>query len=162
MSDLYYQVARKGMIDWSVGWQRPPHNFPLVKCLLRILWQSRSVDFILCQFLTFVREATWFLHASQLCAHTKVNYPATQPGRTSIKQWILVGSNVPGYLWKAERIRNLSIVKNLKKAFSLFIFKSLKNRVVAIGPRGFNWLLTGTKHLGLSRLWKYGNCMNCL
>ena len=54
-----------------------------------------------------------------------------------------MGSNVPGYLWKAERIRNLSIVKNLKKAFSLFIFKSLKNRVVAIGPRGFNRLYTG-------------------
>ena len=54
-----------------------------------------------------------------------------------------MGPKGPGYLWKAERIRNLSIVKNLKKTFSLFIFKSLKNRVVAIGPRGFNWLLTG-------------------
>ena len=55
-----------------------------------------------------------------------------------------MGSNVPGYLWKAERIRNLSIVKNLEKAFSLFIFKSLKNRAVAIGPRGFNRFYTGT------------------
>ena len=54
------------------------------QCATWILWQCRSVDFILCQFLTFVREATWFLHASQLCSRPKVNYPATQPGRSSI------------------------------------------------------------------------------
>ena len=28
----------------------------------------------------------------------------------------------PGYLWKAERIRNLSIVKNLKKSFFFIYF----------------------------------------
>ena len=36
------------------------------------------------------------------------------------------------------------IVKNLKKAFSLFIFKSLKTRVAAIGPRGCNRFYSGT------------------
>ena len=55
-----------------------------------------------------------------------------------------MGPNGPGYLWKAERIRNLSIVKNLKKVFSLFIFKSLKTRVAAIGPRGCNRFYSGT------------------
>ena len=70
--------------DWLIGRLNPPHKFPLVKLFLWILWQFRSVDFILCQFLTFVWEATWFLHASQLCARPKVNYPATYPGRTSI------------------------------------------------------------------------------
>ena len=55
-----------------------------------------------------------------------------------------MGPNGPGNLWKAERIRNLSIVKNLKKAFSLFIFKSLKTRVAAIGPRGCNRFYSGS------------------
>ena len=55
-----------------------------------------------------------------------------------------MGPNGPGYLWKAERIRNLSIVKNLKKAFSLFIFKSPKTRVAAIGPRGCNRFYSGS------------------
>ena len=49
-----------------------------------IMWQCRSVDFILSQFLTFVCEATWFIHTSQLCSRPKVNYPDTQPGRSSI------------------------------------------------------------------------------
>ena len=74
----YYRVARKEF-DRSVGWQHPPHNFPLLKYFLSTLWQCRSVDFILCQFLTFVWEATWFLHASKLCAFPKLNYPAIQP-----------------------------------------------------------------------------------
>ena len=60
-----------------------------------------------------------------------------------------MGPKGPGYLWKAERIRNLSIVKNLKKAFSLFIFKSLKNRVAAIGPRGCNRFYSGTGLFGM-------------
>ena len=79
-----YQVERK---EWSIdqsGDNTPRHNFPLVKCFLWILWQCRSEDFILCQFLTFVREGTWFLHASQLFACPKVKYQATQPGRTTI------------------------------------------------------------------------------
>ena len=73
MIDLYYRVARK---EWSIdrSVDNPPPQFSV----------GRSVDFILCQFLTFVWEATWFLHASQLCACPKLNYPATQPGCTSI------------------------------------------------------------------------------
>ena len=55
-----------------------------------------------------------------------------------------MGPKEPGYLWKAERIRNLSIVKNLGKKFSLFILKSLKTRVAAIGPRGCNRFYSGT------------------
>ena len=54
-----------------------------------------------------------------------------------------MGSNGPGYLWKAERIRNLSIVKNLKKSFFFIYLKSLKNRVAAIGPRGCNRFYSG-------------------
>ena len=49
----------------------------------------------------------------------------------------------------AERIRNLSIVKNLKKAFSLFFFKSLKTRVAAIGPRGCNRFYSGNTGPGI-------------
>ena len=55
-----------------------------------------------------------------------------------------MGPNGPGYLWKVERIRNISIRKNLKKAFSLFNFKSLKTRVAEIGPRGCNKFYSGT------------------
>ena len=70
----------------------------------------------------------------------KLNYADMQNARVTIEQWLLAWSYIPGYLWKSERISNLSIFNNMKKSFKK---KSLTYWVDERGYDGCNRFLTG-------------------
>ena len=119
-------VQRKLRVVLCVFWPLQLKTAPRRALQAAVLWhQNKATQFYLVSVSEFYLVSVPHILYGRLLDlymilygvdNKKPNYTAMQNGRLSIEWWLLSWSYRPGYLWKAERISNISIYNNLKKS----------------------------------------------
>ena len=131
-------VQRKLRVVLHVFWPCPPKTTPRRSLRAYVRWHQNKATQYVIKLLSAIFDNTnpviksfseitdvYFVSVPDIlygrlrdfyiilnCVRTqKLNYAAMQDGRAPMEQRLLPWSYRPGYLWKSERIRNLSIFK---------------------------------------------------